>query len=153
MRLTLTLDPRRQGALRVRVERALDYPAGHVPGLLASAVTTALAQRAGEPEIGAEDVALVPAPRLAADDGPAPRPGPDDAVPPAATQPQPEVGEARLRWRVLRALDDGATVEEAAARFVDPAQVDRWDDDAATDAHTDQLADTSGWASARREAS
>ena len=46
----------------------------------------------------------------------------------------------RLRRRVLRALDEGATVEQAAREFgIDPAQIDRWDDDAALDAHTDLL--------------
>ena len=46
----------------------------------------------------------------------------------------------RLRRRVLRALDEGATVEQAAREFgIDPAQIDRWDDDAALDARTDLL--------------
>ena len=58
----------------------------------------------------------------------------------------PELVEARLRWRVLRALDGGATVEQAAHRFgLDPAQVDQWDDDPAIGARTDLLAGTAGW--------
>jgi len=41
---------------------------------------------------------------------------------------------------VLRALDEGATVEAAAREFgLDPAQIDRWDDDPAIDARTDLL--------------
>lgn len=50
--------------------------------------------------------------------------------------------ESRLRRGVLRALDRGATVAQAARRFgVDAALIDRWDDDAAVDARTDLLAD------------
>ncbi len=46
----------------------------------------------------------------------------------------------RLRRRVLRALDNGATVAQAAREFgIDPTQIDRWDDDAAIDARTDLL--------------
>ena len=53
-----------------------------------------------------------------------------------------------MRRRVLRALDEGATVEQAAREFgLDPAQVDRWDDDPAIDARTDLLADAAGWPS------
>jgi len=138
MRLTLSHDPRRR-ELGIHVERALDYPPGHVPGLVAAAITEALTQlvAAGEAEPGQ----LVPAPR----------PAPDQNLLPAA--PGPELGDARRRRRVLRALDEGATVEQAAARFgIDPAQVDRWDDDAAIDTRTDLLADTFG-GSARREVS
>ena len=124
MRLTISCDPRRRG-LRVRVERALDYPAGHLPGLLAAAVTEALAQ----PPADVEAPGLVPASRTtpAGDLGP-------------GAGPSPESVETRLRWRVLRALDEGTTVAEAARRFgIDPAQIDRWDDDPAIDAHTDLL--------------
>ncbi len=131
MRLTISCDPRRR-ELRVRVERALDYPAGHVPALLAGAVVEALAQPPAVDEV--ELVGLVPTPRTPTQDQ-APEAG-----------PSPESVETRLRWRVLRALDDGATVEAAAREFgLDPAQVDRWDDDPAIDAHTDLLADTADW--------
>ena len=126
MRLTITLDPRRRG-LRVHVERALDYPPGHVPGLLAAATAEVLAQ----PPPTADEVelpGLVPAPRTARDGQP------------RSAGLAPELVEARLRRRVLRALDGGATVEQAAREFgTDPAQVDRWDDDPAIDAHTDLL--------------
>ena len=133
MRLTITCDPRRRG-LRVHVERALDYPPGHVPGLLAAATAEALTQ----PPPTADEVAL---PGLA----PAPRTPRDDQEP-AVGDAHREANEARLRWQVLRALNDGATVAEAAHRFgLDPAQVDRWDDDPAIDARTDLLAGTAGW--------
>jgi len=125
MRLTITCDPRRR-ELRVQVERALDYPPGHVPALLAGAVVEALAQPPAVDEV--EGAGLVPTPRTPTQDQ-APEAG-----------PSPESVEVRLRWRVLRALDEGATVEQAAREFgLDPAQVDRWDDDAALDAHTDLL--------------
>jgi len=125
MRLTITCDPRRR-ALRVQVERALDYPPGHVPALLAGAVVEALAQPPAVDEV--ELAEWVPTPRTPT----------QDQAPDAG--PSPESVETRLRWRVLRALDEGATVEQAAREFgLDPAQVDRWDDDAALDAHTDLL--------------
>ncbi len=122
MRLTITCDPLRR-ALRVHVKQALDYPPGHVPGLLAAAVTEALAQ----PPADVEAPELVPAPRTALDDQAS-----------VVGDEHREANEAR--WRVLRALDEGATVEQAAREFgIDPAQIDRWDDDAALDAHTDLL--------------
>jgi len=122
MRLTITLDMRRRG-LRVQVERALDYPPGHVPALLAGAVVEALAQ----PPADVEAPELVPAPRTALDDQAS-----------VVGDEHREANEAR--WRVLRALDEGATVEQAAREFgIDPTQIDRWDDDAALDAHTDLL--------------
>ena len=131
MRLTISCDPRRR-ELRVRVERALDYPAGHVPALLAGAVVEALAQPPATVEV--ELPGLVPAPRTARDGQP------------RSAGLAPELVEARLRRRVLRALDGGATVAEAAREFgLDPAQVDRWDDDPAIDARTDLLAGTAGW--------
>jgi len=109
----------------VHVERALDYPPGHVPALLAAAVTEALAQ----PPVGVEAPELVPAPRTALDDQAS-----------VVGDERCEANEVRLRWRVLRALDEGATVEAAAREFgLDPAQIDRWDDDPALDAHTDLL--------------
>jgi len=126
MRLTITCDPRRRG-LHVHVEWALDYPPGHVPALLAGAVVEALAQPPATVEV--ELAGLVPASRTtpAGDLGP-------------GAGPSPESVETRLRWRVLRALDEGATVEQAAREFgIDPAPVDRWDDDPAIDAHTDLL--------------
>ena len=124
MRLTITCDPLRR-ALRVHVKQALDYPPGHVPGLLAAAVTEALAQ----PPADVEAPELVPAPRTALD-GQASVVGDERC----------EANEVRLRWRVLRALDEGATVTEAARRFgIDPAQIDRWDDDPAIDARVDLL--------------
>ncbi len=126
MRLTITLDPRRRG-LRVHVERALDYPPGHLPGLLAVATAEVLAQPPVAFEV--ELPGLVPAPRTARDDQAS-----------VVGDERREANEARLRWRVLRALDEGATVAEAARRFgIDPAQIDRWDDDPAIDAHTDLL--------------
>jgi len=131
MRLTITLDPRRRG-LRVHVEWALDYPPGHLPGLLAAATAEVLAQPPVAFEV--ELPGLVPAPRTARDGQP------------RSAGLAPELVEARLRRRVLRALDGGATVAEAAREFgLDPAQVDRWDDDPAIDARTDLLAGTAGW--------
>ncbi len=125
MRLTITCDPRRRG-LHVHVEWALDYPPGHVPALLAGAVVEALAQPPAVDEV--ELVGLVPTPRTPTQDQ-APEAG-----------PSPESVEVRLRWRVLRALDEGATVEQAAREFgLDPAQIDRWDDDPALDARIDLL--------------
>jgi len=126
MRLTITCDPRRR-ALRVHVKQALDYPPGHVPGLLAAAVTEALTQ---PPTSDAAELAeLVPAPRAALDD-----------QAPAVGDEHREADDPRFRRRVLRALDEGATVEQAAREFgLDPAQIDRWDDDPAIDAHTDLL--------------
>jgi len=129
MRLTLIRDSRRR-ALGVHVERALDYPPGHVPALLAATVAGAVTQALTQPPAAdeVEPAGLVPTPRTPTEDQ-APETG-----------PSPESVEARLRWRVLRALDDGATVEQAAHRFgIDPALIDRWDDDAAIDARTDLL--------------
>ena len=124
MRLTITCDRHRRG-LRVHVKQALDYPAGHVPGLLAAAVTEVLAQ----PPADVEAPELVPAPRTALD-------GQASVV----GDERREANEVRLRRRVLRALDEGATVEQVAREFgIDPAQIDQWDDDAAMDAHTDLL--------------
>ena len=91
MRLTITCDPRRRG-LRMHVEQALDYPPGHVPGLLAAAVTEALAPPPAAAEV--ELAGLVPTPRTPTEDQ-APETG-----------PSPESVEARLRRRVLRALDE-----------------------------------------------
>jgi len=133
MRLTITCDPRRRG-LRVHVERALDYPPGHLPGLLVAAVAEALAPRVADTDT-AQPPADVEFPELK----PAPRTTPADDLAPGAG-PAPEFVEARLRRRVLRALDEGATVEQAAREFgLNPTQIDRWDDDAALDAHTDLL--------------
>jgi len=130
MRLTITLDMRRRG-LRVQVERALDYPPGHVPGLLAAAVTDAITQ----PPAGVEAPELLPTPPTALDD-----------QAPAVGDAHREANDPRVRRRVLRALDDGATVADAAREFgLAPAQIDRWDDDPAIDAHTDLLADTADW--------
>jgi len=137
MRLTVTVNPRTR-AVRLQVDRALDYPPVHVTGLLAAAAAQALAHQVADDAPGpatGEVSHPVPAPRAAADDVAAPR-GTGAAV----------GDEARLRRRVLRALDDGATVEQAAARFgINPAVIDRWDDDPAADAHTDLLADGFGW--------
>jgi len=125
MRLTITCDPRRRG-LRVHVEWALDYPPGHVPALLAAVVTEALTPPPAADEV--EGAGLVPTPRTPTQDQ-APEAG-----------PSPESVEVRLRRRVLRALDEGATGEQAAREFgIDPDQIDQWDDDAAIDAHTDLL--------------
>jgi len=131
MRLTISRDPRRRG-LRIYVERALDYPPGHLPGLLAAAVTEALTQPPTADEV--ELAEWVPAPRAALDD-----------QEPAIGDAHREADNPRLRRAVLRALDDGHTVEQAAREFgVDPAQVDQWDDPA-IDARTDLLAGTAGW--------
>ena len=136
MRLTITCDPRRRG-LRVHVEQALDYPPGPVPGLLAAAVTGAVVEALAQPPT-ADEVAL---PGLA----PAPRTPRDDQEP-AVGDAHREANEVRLRRRVLRALNGGATVADAAREFgLAPAQIDRWDDDPAIDAHTDLLADTADW--------
>ena len=125
MRLTITCDPRRRG-LHVHVEWALDYPPGHVPALLAGAVVEALAQPPAVDEV--EGAGLVPTPRTPT----------QDQAPGAG--PSPESVEVRLRRRVLRALDEGATGEQAAREFgLNPAQIDQWDDDAAIDARTDLL--------------
>jgi hypothetical protein len=143
MRLTVTLDEAR-GSLTVRVEHALAYPPEHVRQLLTAAVSGALAQPVDSDEVDqhVDGAALVPAPRPAVG---------DESVCPGRTAS--ELAEVRLRWRVLRALEDGATVEQAAERFgVDPAQVDRWDDDVALDAHTDLLVEGFG-RPLRREAS
>jgi len=132
MRLTISRDPRRRG-LRIYVERALDYPPGHLPGLLAAAVTEALTQPPTADEV--ELAEWVPAPRAALDD-----------QEPAIGDAHREADNPRLRRAVLRALDDGHTVEQAAREFgVDPAQVDQWDDDPAIGARTDLLAGTAGW--------
>jgi len=110
----------------MHVEQALDYPPGHVPGLLAAAVTEALAPPPAAAEV--ELAGLVPTPRTPTQDQ-----GPEAG-------PSPESVETRLRRPVLRALDEGVTVEQAARTFgIDPAQVDQWDDDPALDAHTDLL--------------
>ena len=142
MRLTISCDPRRR-ALRVHVDRALDYPPGHVPGLLAAAVAGAVVEALAQPP-AADEVELaewVPAPRTALDD-----------QEPAVGDEHREADDPRLRRQVLRALDNSATVEQAARMFgLDPAQVDQWDDDPAIDAHTDLLAGTADWPT-RREA-
>ena len=128
MRLTITCDPRRRG-LRVHVERALDYPAGHLPALPAAAAAAAVTEALAQPPADVEAPELVPAPRTALDDQAS-----------VVGDEHREANEARLRWRVLRALDEGATVEAADREFgLDPAQIDRWDDDPAIDAHTDLL--------------
>ena len=83
---------------------------------------------------------------------PTPRTPTQDQAP--ETGPSPESAETRLRHRVLRALDNGATVEQAAREFgLDPAQIDRWDDDPALDAHTDLLGAGTGGHRAARVAS
>ena len=139
MRLTITCDPRRRG-LRVHVEWALDYPPGHVPALLAAVVTEALTPPPAADEV--EGAGLVPTPRTPT----------QDQAPGAGSSP--ESVEVRLRRRVLRALDEGATVTEAAREFgLDPAQIDRWDDDPALDAHTDLLGAGPGGHRATRVAS
>ena len=128
MRLTITCHPRRQ-TLCVHLDRALDYPPGHVGELLGAAVAVveALAQPLAVDEV--EGAGVVPAPRTTPM---------EDLAPGAGSAP--ESVEVRLRRRVLRALDEGATVEAAARKFgIDPAQIDRWDDDAAIDARTDLL--------------
>ena len=136
MRLTITCDPRQRG-LRVRVEQALDYPPGHVPGLLAAAAAVVVTEALAQPPTAdaAELAEWVPAQRTALDD-----------QAPAVSDEHREADDPRLRRVVLRALDDGATVAEAAREFgLAPAQVDRWDDDPAIDARTDLLAGTAGW--------
>ena len=65
MRLTITCDPRRRG-LRMHVEQALDYPPGHVPGLLAAAVTEAITPPPAADEV--ELAGLVPTPRTPTQD-------------------------------------------------------------------------------------
>jgi len=126
MRLTVTLDDAR-GSLIVRVERALDYPPERVPGPLAAAVPGPLAAAVAEALTHhVPDGVMVPAPRPVAGESPPESSGTD---------------EARVRQGVLRALDDGSTVEDAAFRFgIDPELIHRWDDDAAVDAYTDLLA-------------
>jgi len=144
MRLTITCHPRRQ-TLCVHLDRALDYPPGNVGELLgaavAGAVVEALAQPLAVDEV--EGAGVVPAPRTTPM---------EDLAPGAGSAP--ESVEVRLRRRVLRALDEGATVAEAARRFgIDPAQIDRWDDDPAIDAHTDLLGAGPGGHRATRVAS
>ncbi len=135
MRLILTLDSRR-GALRITADRGADYPPGHLPQALAAAVQRAVHQLDDDPS----SAERLPAPRAAADDTPGPV-TPDPGEPDLGVR-----GEVLTRRRVLRMLDRGATEGQAADRFgVDPAQVARWDDDAARDAHTDLIADGHGW--------
>ncbi|MEJ7716366.1 MAG: hypothetical protein WKF40_12065 [Thermoleophilaceae bacterium] len=125
MRLTITCDPRRR-ALRVHVKQALDYPPGHVPGLLAAAVTEALAQ----PPADVEAPELVPAPRTAWD---------GQASVAGAERREARRGAVAAAG-AARAGRAAPPSSEAAREFgLDPAQIDRWDDDPAIDARTDLL--------------
>lgn len=122
MKLTVILDPRAR-TLRVEARRALDYPAERVTRLIAATVDQALT----------DTTPMCPA-------LPAQRSTPVEAT--SGTERQ---GDEVTRRRVLRALDRGAAVAEAAARFaVTPEQIDRWDDDAALDVQTDQIAEALG---------
>ncbi len=134
MRLTITVCPHRGTVLRITVDQAGDYPPDHVAYQVAAA-----AERAAEDLTRRrENIDRIPAPRRAPDHQPATtaedKPGDGCSAPREIT-----------RRRVLRLLDHGATVAEAAQRFgVDPALIDRWDDDAALDGHIDLLADGPG---------
>ncbi len=134
MRLTITVCPRRRTVLRIAVDHAVHYPPEYLRRVLVAAADRAVAD-------------LNP-PRESTDPVPAPRRAPDDQ-PAATAEDQPGGGwpapREATRGRVLRILDQGHTVGAAADCFgVDPALIDRWDDDAATDAHTDLLTDGPG---------
>jgi len=143
MRLTVTLDGARE-TLTVRVEHALAYPPEAVARRVADVVAQTAASVAvtdqAEPHPGkpgasttidpaAVEVPNVPAPRGVSD----PTSGEDARI------------RALRRW-ALRLLDRGLTLDEVAARVPIPAElITRWDDDAAVDAETDQLADPAAW--------
>jgi hypothetical protein len=127
VRLTVTVDEAR-GSLRVDAEHALRYPPGQVCHAVAAAARRALAHPAacqrGRIETRPPDQACDPATAAHQD------------LASARGRPRAEL----VRGRVLRMLDRGATVAEAADRFdLDPEQIDRWDD-AATDGRTDLIA-------------
>jgi len=139
MKLPVTLDARR-GRLRVDAERALDYPARHVAQLVAAATSHAIAAGISQPRPPRSDHA-------GQTDSPV-RQRPAE-LPAAVDHGRRRASSSRddefTRRRVLRMLDDGAPVHEAAERFgVDPAQIDQRYDDAALDARTDVLADALG---------
>ncbi len=133
MRLTITVCPRRGTVLRIAVDHAGDYPPEHLRRVLAAA-----AARVVEGLSWWENIDPVPVPRCAPDHQPA-----------ATAGDQPGDGWSAprevTRRRVLRLLDHGATVQQAAERLgVDPEVIDRWDDDAALDGQVDLLADGPG---------
>jgi len=154
MRLTLTLDPRR-GTLLIIADGVADYPPGHFAQALVAAVQRAVHQldnslsaeqlpAAGDQRVGGSKL-LKPKPTELAVAPADPGHGPD-AVAHHDNCDLDGRDEAVTRRRMLRMLDDGTTERQAADRFgVDPAQVARWDDDAARDAHTDLLTDGHGW--------
>lgn len=142
MRLTVTVDEAR-GRVRVEVDRALDYRPGQVCRALAAA-----AQRVAGQLGDYQPVPVAPLLVAGADEPAQPEDRHDPPLPaPWRVEPGTDRRLEVTRGRVLRALDRGATVAEAAARFgVDPALIDRWDDDAAADGHTDLLAaGAGGW--------
>ena len=143
MRLTLSLDPRR-GVLRVAAEHALGYRVTHVAQVVATAAGRAVDQllRAAEADraldqlLGEVSTGAIPAQRPDPD-----RPLPTHSHHAADWESPGECDEEVTRRRVLRLLELGHTVVEAAEHLgVDPELINRWDDDAATDAHTDLLA-------------
>ncbi len=147
MRLTITLGPARGGTMTVRVEHALAYSAPDVARRIADAVGRELGRDQDDPQAGAEE----PPAGLEDQHTGIEVPEPGAAGRPSAGPGPRETGDARVRaarWRALRLLDrDGLTVEQAAARVgVGADVVARWDDDAATDAHTDLLVDPHEWA-------
>jgi len=139
VRLTLTLDPRR-GVLRVETEHALGYQATHLAQVVATAAGRAVDQllRAAEADRALDQLLG----EVSTGPMPVQRPDPDRPLPThshhAADRESPGECDEQVvtRRRVLRLLERGHTVAEAAERLgVDPELIDRWDDDAATDGH------------------
>lgn len=136
MRLTITVDEAR-GRVRVAADRARDYRPRQVRWAVAAAVQRVADQLHYQP----------PTVTSPADEPDGPRPHGHGHGQPATGPPgeaDSDEGGLRVevtRGRVLRALDRGATVAEAAEWFgLDPQLIDRWDDDAAADARTDLIA-------------
>ena len=104
------------------------------------------------PAAGGWDDAVRPTDQLLGDQEstgqiPPQRPDPDHPLPThsqdtaGAHLPHGECEVSVTRRRVLRLLELGHTFSEVAEHLgVDPELINRWDDDAATDAHTDLLA-------------
>ncbi len=144
MRLTLSVDPRR-GSLRVHTDHALHYPGAHVAHVVAAAVGRAVEQLLGntDPHRGTDQL---PGDQVSTPPIPPQRPDPDHPLPTrsphaADREPPGKCDEEVTRRRVLRLLEGGHTVAAVAEQLgVDPELIDRWDDDAATDARIDLLA-------------
>jgi hypothetical protein len=139
MRLTLSLDAR--GTLTVRAEHAAGYEPDTVARRITALVARELhrAQQTGvddEPADEADRQYQMTGAAVSELAAPCPTPGP----------PGEETRSRALRRWALRLLDRGLTVEEVALRVpVAPELIARWDDDAASDAETDQLAEPEHW--------